>query len=87
MVVTKDLLNGISFPCPGEKCQFYTPVCTDEKVALQVLKIHVKNDHETGNGETETKGSIENRLLIPEILTLDHINDNEDEEWWLIPEE
>ena len=40
MVVTKDLLNGMSFPCPDKKCQFYTPVCTHEKVALKVLKIH-----------------------------------------------
>jgi len=84
MVVTKDLLNGISFPCLGEKCQFYTPVCTYEKVALKVLKNHFKNDHETGSGETETKGSDKNRMWVPEILALDPNNDNEDAyQFWL----
>ena len=84
MVVARRILNGMSFPCPGEKCQFYTPVCAHEKVALQLLKIDFKNDHETGSGEPETKGSIKNRMWLPEILALDPNNDNEDAyRFWL----
>jgi len=83
MVVTKDSFNGISFPCPCEKCQYNTPVCTYEMVALQALKNHVKNVHETGNGEAEDMGACvaaEWEFDRSGDYEVDHIYDNENEE-------
>ena len=93
MVVTKDSFNGISFPCPCEKCQYNTPVCTYEMVALQVLKNHVKDVHGTGNGEVEVieayvAAKWENDHSGDYDDEVDHIYDNENEEhpeWCLCP--
>ena len=85
MVVTKNSFNGNSFPCPFEKCQYNTPVCTWELVALSVLENHVKVIHGTGNSEVEAMGAYvaekwKNDRSGDYDDEVDHIFENENED-------
>ena len=43
----------ICFPCPREKCQYSTRICTNELVAQSVIEYHIRTVHGTKNSKVK----------------------------------
>ena len=69
--------NKTKFDCLVPECDYVTPSCDLEKVASDLLTLHINVVHkEQQRGD---KNKHVNKILVPEALDLDPSEDNDEE--------